>query len=433
MAELNTTDSSLENESTEALLQRRDGLGKLLGNCAAAGVEPPSAQVSELEIVRAELARRNELQTELPRVKSWTDWLGTTIKSACPTMIDGLIGHGRYSFVFRATALTVDSAGQKKESVIKLARDPGDNSAGPFSTEALKIVPFQTGPISLLSDQMMQLQMERLRTISSANVVTVEDSGVAQNRSYYTMPLIDGVSLRKYLAEDGLTIQDKLIIFHAIARSISQSNLNQGKIDITDQPRLASALYHGDLTPDNIFVEWISTPVEIVDSAEQVDFSPTEVEPQEISVEKARITLIDPGYFGPLDCAEGSFETCMISTPSYYPLLEPDDLLAIGICMWEALTGRHPLAVKSDQTDTETVLEQDVIDLINFRNSLLQPYLTPLNHLQLPRQLNEYISEKIELLLIKALRLQLTANGKLTLAAGFADFGELESALAELL
>lgn len=438
MVEPNTKNIlNYSDDTTVSLLQRRDGLDKLLSNCAAAGIELPQTEVDELAAIRAELTRRNEEHTELPGVKSWTDWLGTTIKTDPPTMLDGLIGNGRYSFVFKATSLDTLGEGEsdeKKMCVVKVARDPEDLQAGPFSTEALKIIPFQTGPISPGPDQMMQLQMKRLRTISGDNVIAVENFGSLQERAFYCMPLIDGVTLRQYLSDEDLTIQKKLAIFHAIARALAGSTLNHGKVDAAKSQNLEDALYHGDLTPDNIFVEWLPAEIRIVDKAEQVNFSPEDM-PVGRPVENiARITFIDPGYFGPLDCAEGRFDTCMISTPSYYPLLEPDDLMAVGICMWEAIVGRHPLQAEANAgQNNESLLDSDVADLINFRNSLLQPYLTPLFSLQLPRSQNQYISEKIESLLIKALRLRLNDDGKLALAQGFADFNELELALAELL
>lgn len=373
---------SMNEESTESLLKRKNALDNFLTNCALSGVEPPESEVADFAAVQSELATR-DLSMIAPKAKTWTDWLGVKIDGF---MLNGQISTGRFCFLFRAE----DDGGNAR--VYKVAKDPSDiGDHEKFSTQALKVIPFQTGPVSPIPDQMVQLQLTRLRDIAGPLVVSVETSGECQERSYYSMPVLRGLTLRQQLAEKEMSQKQILALFHLLA-SFMEAMPNA---------------YHGDLTPDNIFIE--------CDDNDDV----------------SGIRLVDPGYFGPLHCLEGEFETCMISTPAYYPLLVPDDLMAVGICLWEALTGVHPLA--SSTPGSPVIAAPDVIDLINFRNSLLQPYLTPLMNAVLPCELNSEISEQLQATILSCMHFRIDENGKIAIDNGFEGFAQLRVQLAELI
>lgn len=376
---------SMHEESTESLLKRKEVLDTFLTNCALAGIEPPESDAADFVEVQSELAKR-DLSMVPVKAKSWTDWLGVKIDGF---MLSGLISSGRFCFLFHAQ----DEAGN--ERVYKVAKDPSDIAEPEkFSTQALKVIPFQTGPITPIPDQMMQLQLTRLIELAGPLVVPVESSGECQERSYYSMPVLRGLTLRQQLAERELSQKQVLALFHLLA-SFMEAMPNA---------------YHGDLTPDNIFIE--------CDDNNDV----------------SGIRLLDPGYFGPLHCLEGVFDTCMISTPAYYPLLVPDDLMAVGICLWEALTGVHPLASSSSEaSNSPASAAQDVVDLINFRNSLLQPYLTPLIHAVLPCDLNSEISAQLQSAILSCMHLRLDESGKIAIDNGFEGFAQLRVELAALI
>ncbi len=378
---------SMHEETTESLLKRKEVLDTFLTNCALAGIEPPESDAADFAEVQSELAKR-DLSMVPVKAKSWTDWLGVKIDGY---MLNGQISSGRFCFLFHAQ----DEAGN--ERVYKVAKDPSDIAEPEkFSTQALKVIPFQTGPITPIPDQMMQLQLTRLTELAGPLVVPVESSGVCQERAYYSMPVLRGLTLRQQLAEREMSQKQILALFHLLA-SFMEAMPNA---------------YHGDLTPDNIFIE--------CDDNDDV----------------SGIRLLDPGYFGPLHCLEGEFDTCMISTPAYYPLLEPDDLMAVGICLWEALTGVHPLAsspVVSNSPNSPISAAQDVVDLINFRNSLLQPYLTPLMNVVLPCDLNSEISEQLQSAILSCMHLRLDESRKIAIDNGFEGFAQLRVELAALI
>ncbi len=373
---------SMHEESTESLLKRKEALDTFLTNCALAGIEPPDTDAADFAEVQSELAKR-DLSALPAKPKSWTNWLGTKIDGY---MLNGQVSSGRFSFLFHAE----DEAG--RERVYKLAKDPTDIAEPEkYSTQALKVIPFQTGPITPSPDMMVQMQLIRLQELAGPLFVPVESSGICFERSYFAMPLLRGLTLRKQLAESEMTQKQILALFHLLA-SFMEAMPNA---------------YHGDLTPDNIFIEC------------------------DESGDVSGIRLIDPGYFGPLHCLEGVFDTCMISTPAYYPLLEPDDLMAVGICLWEALTGVHPLA--SSAPGAAVSAAQDLVDLINFRNSLLQPYLTPLMNAALPCDLNSEISEKLQSTILSCMHLRLDESRKLAIDNGFEGFAQLRVELEALI
>ena len=381
---------SMHEVSTESLLKRKEALDTFLTNCALAGIEPPESDAADFADVQFELAKR-DLSMMPAKPKSWTDWLGVKIDAF---MLNGQISSGRFCFLFHAE----DESGN--ERVYKVAKDPSDIAEPEkFSTQALKVIPFQTGPVTPIPDQMMQLQLTRLTELAGPLVVPVESSGECQERAYYSMPVLRGLTLRQQLAEREMSQKQILALFHLLA-SFMEAMPNA---------------YHGDLTPDNIFIE--------CDDNDDV----------------SGIRLVDPGYFGPLHCLEGTFDTCMISTPAYYPLLVPDDLMAVGICMWEALTGVHPLTCSpsapnsTSSPESSISVAQDVVDLINFRNSLLQPYLTPLMNVVLPCDLNSEISERLQSTILSCMHFRLDETRKIAIDNGFEGFAQLRVELAALI
>lgn len=382
----NSLSTHLQDASDEYLLQRGHALDSLLSGCALHGIEPPDGEVAELEAVIEELQRR-KLSFNEEKITTWTSWLGSKIDGFTLT---GLLAQGRYSLIFKA------ESEEGLECVIKIARAPEDIFKDTsYATQALKVIPFQTGPVSPEADEVVRLQIERLQELRSPLIIPVVSNGTIENRTYYTMPLLSGFTLRQRLSQADMPVKEILTVFHALCFHLE---------------KLKTENYHGDITPDNIYLQYHP-------EGEQL----------------TGITLIDPGYFGPLQCREGYFETCMISTPDYSPLLEANDLLSVGICLWEAITGVNPFnpPVGDEESNTHSplALDEDLLNLINFRESLLQPQLAPLKALLRPTHLRTEITASLEKLLFKALKLRLTDTGALGLADGFATFSALKEAL----
>lgn len=67
------------------------------------------------------------------------------------------------------------------------------------------------------------------------------------------------------------------------------------------------------------------------------------LKPEHILVSNDGIKLISPGIFDQRFWVEGLRLPGAITSPAYYPTLEPIDLFAFGLMMWETFLGVHPL------------------------------------------------------------------------------------------
>lgn len=132
-------------------------------------------------------------------------------------------------------------------------------------------------------------QASRLMAVHDPGLVHVEELVVRDDLSYYAMELLEGPSLRSLMRRGRVPLSALL----RTARTLQRLSRN------------SAFPYHGDLKPDNILV------------------SP------------GGVHLLDPGYFGP---------DRYVTTPAYYPRMQPDDLAAFAIILWEIAAGRHPLA-----------------------------------------------------------------------------------------
>ena len=63
-----------------------------------------------------------------------------------------------------------------------------------------------------------------------------------------------------------------------------------------------------------------------------------DLKPENIFVAGDRVVLLDPGFFGKLPLASGA-SYVRVTTPEYYPLLEPQDMMAVGFILLEIATG----------------------------------------------------------------------------------------------
>jgi len=61
-----------------------------------------------------------------------------------------------------------------------------------------------------------------------------------------------------------------------------------------------------------------------------------------------RVVLVDPGFFGNLPSLAGFLEHVTITTPAYYPLRQPDDMMAYGLILVEIVTGQNPLRTRAE-------------------------------------------------------------------------------------
>lgn len=136
--------------------------------------------------------------------------------------------------------------------------------------------------------------------------------------------------------------------------------------------------------------------------------------------------LIDPGHFGPLETAEGVKE-CQVTTPRYYPFLEPNDIFAFGVVLWEVALRRHPF----DFTNRQRRLSSALTQLLNSKVHARQ-FLKPIFYLSTPSEIKPNLDKKLESILLRCLGLKLNGSGELDIGSRYLNFSEVSDDLLAL-
>lgn len=381
--------ATLEKLTTDELEQRRSGMDYAVQGMVLQGVEVPDDVQREFLAVQEELAKRNKSKSSdsYRKFDSWTSLLGSTIDGY---NINQLLSDGTFSWVMRATNDAGDSVVFKIAKPDTQAINYKASLERPYPTLAWNAGPFEGKPVMPSPAHVLRMQADYLQACAGGSLIGVENTGEFHGLSYYCSPFLEGFSLRH---------------LHVWERDTLETMLLSSFISLCDGlhalQKSSDFIYHGDIKPSNIFIT------------------------------ESGVTLLDPGYSGELECAEGKIETAMISTPQYYPLWEPDDLLAVGISLYEAVLNSHPLKT-TEQGESEITLATDAQELVYFRQSLLQESLTPLLHLKRPSQLRSDLTAEMEEVILKGLRIRLDDDGLLHTDPGFVDFSEFSHALNTL-
>ena len=307
-------------------------------------------------------------------------WLGLIVDER---IIDKNLGEGAFSYIFKGASL----AGGRS-AVYKLAKAQefvvrnGERPVG--QTEALSFFTGGSRGVRPNAAELLNRQFEVLLDVEDDSLVKVDTISQTSGLDYYRMEFIIGANWRQEMTERKVGLASFISLVSCLDR-------------LSKNPRWK---YHGDLKPENIM---------------QTDNG---------------LKLIDPGYFGPLNCVEGAMQRCAITTELYYPSLTPDDLLASGLILWEICLGLHPLVERKADVVFETykpsaALAQRIgrwgaLGYFGFDSLLTLPRVTALEG---------SASAVLEKILLKALRLNLTADGELDVDDGFANFGALREAL----
>jgi serine/threonine protein kinase len=306
-------------------------------------------------------------------------WVGLEIDGA---LIESVIGEGGFSVVYMAR-------GDGPRLVFKVARPEAHVSVEPqtgcFNTLAQAPDSSGISDIAPQPGEVLACQYERLTSIESDNVVRPLSSNEVAGVYYYTMPMLEGVSLRRRMLDKSAPISVLADLASACAR-------------LSDR-----GFVHGDLKPENIVL---------------TDHGPV---------------LIDPGHFGPLVVTGVKIQHCFITTPAYYPLYTPDDLLALGIMLWEMVLGRQPFACKGFSGKSElSRCGPDLIEFVRDLEKVSRYSFSSALDLRFPTELRPELTADQEDILLKALRLRRSRDGKLELGDGFHDFLEYARAVRNM-
>jgi serine/threonine-protein kinase len=158
--------------------------------------------------------------------------------------------------------------------------------------------------------------------LQHANIVPVLTAGDAAGLPYYTMPFVDGLSLRARLQQGALPISEALSILRDMGRALAYAH--------------AQGVVHRDIKPENILLAGGAAVVTDFGIAKALSASRT----QELSASgvtgagltRAGMSIGTPAYMAP-EQAVGDPNTDHRA-----------DLYAWGVVAWELVAGIHPFA-----------------------------------------------------------------------------------------
>jgi tetratricopeptide (TPR) repeat protein len=172
-----------------------------------------------------------------------------------------------------------------------------------------------------VSHKMMRPRFEReartLATLAHPHIVSVNDFGIVDGRPYLVMELLEGQTLRELLNKGPLPIDRVMQITRQLLNALAYAH-SQGFV-------------HRDLKPSNVFIQQLpdgSFHIKILDFG-LVKFVDQETHDGSRSLTRSGMAVGTPSYMAPEQVIGDKIGT---ST----------DVYAIGILMFEMLTGRAP-------------------------------------------------------------------------------------------
>ena len=166
-----------------------------------------------------------------------------------------------------------------------------------------------------LSAERFAREVRLAARLQHPNVVPVLSAGQLASLPYYTMPFIDGASLRERLTSGALGIAEAVHVLRDVARALAYAH--------------ASGVVHRDIKPENVLLTGGAAVV--------ADFGIAKALAAAAGGDRATLTQVGtsigtPAYMAPEQAAGD-------------PAIDHRaDLYAWGLIAWEALTGRHPFA-----------------------------------------------------------------------------------------
>ncbi len=184
--------------------------------------------------------------------------------------------------------------------------------------------------------------------LNHPNIVNVINFGEFGDSYYLMMDYVEGPTLRKLLTEQGgLRLRDTAQIFTQIADVLSFAHEH--------------GVLHRDLKPDNILLTESNLPEQPY-TAKVTDFGLVKIAEDSLTNTLDGTTLGTPAYMSP--------EQCMGK-----PLDHRSDLYALGVMLYETLTGQRPYPIR------------DLFDAVRFHAG--GSFVPPRAHVpDLPMQLN---------------------------------------------
>jgi serine/threonine-protein kinase len=173
-----------------------------------------------------------------------------------------------------------------------------------------------------VSAERFEREVRLAARLQHANIVPVLTAGHTGDIPYYTMPFVDGQSLRARLAEGRVPIAEATSILRDVARALAYAH--------------AQGVVHRDIKPENILLAGGAAVVTDFGIAKALSASRMHGEETAGNVTggitRAGISLGTPAYMAPEQA---------VGDPS---MDHRADLYAWGVVAWELIAGEHPFA-----------------------------------------------------------------------------------------
>ena len=308
-------------------------------------------------------------------------------------IVEKRLGTGRFADV--VSALEPKSG---KTVAVKLARpdesgsssySPGEYETGFFPTRALAQMSGAIGNANVNPSELIERQFKTLSSIDDPGWMRVFEMRRFEERAFYTMDLVAGQSMRNLMKTGKLDAKKVLV---ALAAALG--NVIDG----------SNSIYHGDLKPENIMVNG------------------------------DKIVIVDPGFFGELPGRDSAGDDVSVTTPQYYPLLQPNDMFAFGVIIIECFAGVQ-LGNLRESANPEK-LQQKLGPCLN---AMIETYQRGSNYYLdgiylLPDVLaRDDMGVEVQRVALRCLGLERLADGRLELAPAYESFGTARGELVKAL
>jgi TolB-like protein/tRNA A-37 threonylcarbamoyl transferase component Bud32/Flp pilus assembly protein TadD len=182
---------------------------------------------------------------------------------------------------------------------------------------AIKVL--QPELVAELSADRFAREVRLAASLQQANIVPLLSAGVAGGLSYYTMPLVDGSSLRARVASGAtIPLAEAISILKDVARALAYAH--------------GAGIVHRDIKPDNILLSGGTAVVSDFGIAKAMDAARTTGNTNTITSPGS--SLGTPGYMAPEQVAGDVVD-------------HRADIYAWGVVAWELLAARHPFASRT--------------------------------------------------------------------------------------
>lgn len=292
--------------------------------------------------------------------------------------IESVIGDGAYATVYSA----VETRTGTRRAVKVAKKEPSDGGGtGAFQSVALEYLTSGFGEFQPNNSELLAKQFEMLSTVSNKHSVHVYERKSVAGLDMLVLEFVEGTTLRELIKSGQATIQHWLQLARALANLREDEHFTK----------------HGDIKPENVIIKSDGTAV-----------------------------LIDPGYYGEITRNDGKLVAAAITTPQYYPHVNGDDQLALGLILWEICTGNNLLASNSSATKSAAgALEERILMTERTGNR----FLGPLRSAVAPDSINQQLNPELAHVVAKAVQLRFVDSHTPDFDYGFGSVSEIIAAV----